>query len=128
VRLFEFALLADDNIHPEVLEFLGSRGADVVSTARLGLAGASDASILARAQAERRVVLTHDRDFETLAIRSGAPLFGVAYLRPGDLSATRVLGMLEAIDAAPIELTPPFLVVAHRRGATVRIRVRPGRR
>jgi predicted nuclease of predicted toxin-antitoxin system len=49
VRLFELALLADDNIHPDVIRILGSRATDVASTAQLGLAGASDASILARA-------------------------------------------------------------------------------
>jgi predicted nuclease of predicted toxin-antitoxin system len=124
LSLFELPLLADENIHPEVVRNLVEREANVVSAGQLGLAGAGDAAILARAHAERRVVLTHDRDFGTLAIRAGEPFFGIVYLRPGDISPGRVLAMLDAIHAAKAELSPPFLVVAHRRKKTVRIRVR----
>jgi predicted nuclease of predicted toxin-antitoxin system len=124
VRLFDLALLADENIHPEVVRSLVEREANVLSVAQTGRAGAGDGSILARARAEERVVPTHDRDFGTLAIRAGEPFFGIVYLRPGDISPARVLAMLEAIQTAEVELTPPFMVVAHRRKEIVRIRVR----
>ena len=74
MSLFEHALLADENIHPEVVRSLVTREVDVVSAVEAGLAGAGDASILKRANAEKRV--------------------------------------------------PPFLVVAHRRKNTIRIRMR----
>ena len=77
--------------------------------------------------AEGRIALTHDRDFGTLAIRAGEPFVGIVYLRPGHLSPKPVLGMLEAIDRSKVELIPPFIVVARRRGDTVRIRVRRSR-
>lgn len=124
MSLLDLALLTDENIHPEVVQGLVEREANVVSAVQIGLAGAGDAAILARAHAERRVVLTHDRDFGTLAIRSGESFFGIVYLRPGDISPARVLAMLAAIHSAGTELSPPFLVVAHRRKKTVRIRVR----
>lgn len=88
MSLFGFALLADENIHPEVVRALAERETNVVSVAQIDLAGADDRSILARARAEERVVLTHDRDFGTLAIRAGEPFFGIVtcapaiYLRP----------------------------------------------
>ena len=95
-----------------------------MSVAEIGLAGASDVSILRRAMAEGRIALTHDRDFGTLAIQRGEPFVGIVYLRPGQVSPVHVLGMLDAINCSKFELIPPFLVVARRRGDTVRIRVR----
>lgn len=81
-------------------------------------------SFLRRAIAENCIVLTHDRDFGTLAVRSGEPFLGIVYLRPGHTSPAQVLAVLDAIDNSKLELIPPFLLVARRRGDTVRIRVR----
>lgn len=124
MSLFDRPLLADENIHPGVIQALANRGVRVVSVTEIGLGGASDVSILRRAMAEGRVALTHDRDFGTLAIRGGEPFIGIVYLRPGQVSPPRVMGMLDAINRSKTELTPPFLVVARLRGDTVRIRVR----
>ncbi len=124
MRLFERPLLADENIHPGVIQALADRGVRVVSVTEIGLVGASDASILRRAMAEGRIALTHDRDFGTLAIRGGEPFVGIVYLRPGNVAPAYVLGVLDAINSSKVDLTPPFVVVARRRGDTVRIRVR----
>lgn len=124
MSLFDRPLLADENIHPAVIQALADRGVKIVSVTEIGLAGASDVSILRRSMADRRIAMTHDRDFGTLAIRGGEPFFGIVYLRPGQSSPAHVLGMLEAINSSKAELIPPFLVVARRRGDTVRIRVR----
>ena len=124
MSLFDRPLLADENIHPGVVLAVAERGVGVVSVSAIGLAGASDVAILRRALSERRVAVTHDRDFGTLAIRGGEPFIGIVYLRPGNVSPAHVLAMLNAINDAKVELIPPFLVVARRRGGTVRIRVR----
>lgn len=90
-----------------------------------GLAGRSDAELLALAHAEGRVVLTHDSDFGTLAIRAGAPLVGVIYLRPGHIDPDEVRQRLDAVAALAIDGTPPFVLVVERRGDRVRVRLRP---
>jgi predicted nuclease of predicted toxin-antitoxin system len=126
VSLLDRPLLADENIHPGVIQALVARGVSVVSVTEIGLGGASDASILRRALSEGRIALTHDRDFGTLAIRGGEAFFGIVYLRPGHVSPAHVLELLDAINGLQAELTPPFLLVARRRGDTVRIRVRRG--
>jgi hypothetical protein len=41
VRLFEHALLADENIHPSVVEMLTARGVKAVSVVEIGGSGAS---------------------------------------------------------------------------------------
>ena len=124
MRLFEHALLADENIHPEVVRGLIDRGVDVVSATQVGIGGVGDASIFRAAMAQQRIVVTHDRDFGTRAIRRGEPFVGIVYLKPGHISATPVLAMRGAIQASTVGLPPPFLVVAHRREHRLGIRVR----
>jgi predicted nuclease of predicted toxin-antitoxin system len=121
-----FPLLADENIHPDVVQALADQGKDIRSVQSEGLAGRRDVVILRHALPRGWVVLTHDSDFGTLAMRSGEPHFGIIYLRPGHIVARFVLEMLEAIESLPIELSSPFIVTAERKRGTVRVRVRSG--
>ena len=120
----DFPLLADENIHPEVVRFLVDRGYDVQSIAEQGLFGQSDANVLRLAHAAERVVLTHDSDFGTLTIAQGEPFTGIVYLRPGHIRPEFTVETLEAITAQPLDVQPPFIVVAARSEQIVRIRVR----
>jgi hypothetical protein len=89
-----------------------------------GLGAKPDADILRYARASGRVVITHDSDFGMLACLAGEPFIGIIYVRPGHIVATFVLDTLAAVDAAEVDVTPPFLLVAERRGDAVRIRKR----
>lgn len=126
MKPLDFPLLADENIHPDVLRALSDQGRDIRSVLTEGLGGREDSEILRHAGEQGRVVLTHDSDFGTLSIRSEQPYFGIIYLRPGHIRAEFVLEVLNGVQALPIEVSPPFLVTAERRGATVRVRVRSG--
>ena len=126
MKPLNFPLLADENIQSEVVAALETRGKDVQSVFGKGLIGKDDINVLRTAFAEGRVVLTHDSDFGKLAYRTGEPFVGIIYLRPGHISATFVLEILSAIDTADLDLQPPFLIVAERKGEAVRIRVRTG--
>jgi predicted nuclease of predicted toxin-antitoxin system len=117
-------LLADENIHREVVEALANRGREIRSVADEGLLGADDTSIIERAFAHGRVVLTHDSDFGKLAISVRKPCVGIIYLRPGHIDPRFVIDMLDALDTLEIETAPPFIVVVDRRAETVRIRIR----
>jgi predicted nuclease of predicted toxin-antitoxin system len=79
LKLLDFKLLADENIHADVIEFLRVQGCDVVSVAERNLIGASDGELLMLSVAERRVVFTHDSDFGTLAILGGHDVIGIVY-------------------------------------------------
>jgi len=126
MRVLDFPLLADENIHPEVIETLVARSRAIVSVVSLGLQAKSDREILAYAPTRSWVVLTHDSDFGSLAIRDGEPYTGILFLRPGHISPHFVLETLDALAAQSIEVTPPFLVVGERRGEVLRVRVRSG--
>lgn len=119
-----FPLLLDENINPALALELEARGVDVESVLGLGLAGRSDAEILALALREGRVVVTHDSDFGTLAVRAGAGLVGVIFLRPGTIRVEELELMLDAIDDHEVDVVPPFILVAERRGDRVRVRLR----
>lgn len=65
-------ILANENMPASVLLHLRTAGHDVLS-AKESLRGEEDAVLLARAQAEERVLISQDKDFEELAFRSGLP-------------------------------------------------------
>ena len=85
------------------------------------MAGAPDRTVLARAQAERRVVLTTDLDFGELAFRSGLPAgCGVVLIRldweqPDSDNLAIVAGLTSRDDRAGV-----FAVIERDR-----VRVRP---
>lgn len=118
-------LLADENINPAVVRGLRERGHDIVSVVETANAGATDAAVLALANAQARVILTHDADFGTLALREGAPFVGLVYVRPGILDADTVLNVLDRVERLDVEVHGPFILVAELRGTEVRVRFRP---
>ena len=123
MKALDFPLLADENVHPEVIEFLRDAGLDVESVSEQGQFGLPDAQVLQQATESGRVVLTHDSDFGGLALM-GAQFIGIIYIRPGHIRTDFTMKTLDAIrDNAP-EVTPPFILVAERTGDTVKIRVR----
>jgi predicted nuclease of predicted toxin-antitoxin system len=124
MKPLDFPLLADENIHPEVIRALVLEGKDVTSVVGEGLGGRSDVDILQHAHAQHRVVLTHDADFGALVIAQERPFTGIIYLRPGHISAHYVLEIIRAIASVATDVEPLFLVVAERKADTVKVRIR----
>jgi predicted nuclease of predicted toxin-antitoxin system len=112
--------IANENVSSTVIRALRARGHDVLSV-KESLPGTADPDILARAQADERVVLTHDKDFGELAFRFGLPAgSGVVLLR---LSGTDAEGdnrrVLEVLESG-VDWTGHFAVVTDDR-----VRIRP---
>lgn len=123
MKALDFPLLADENIDPDVIAMLKTRGHDVL-VAREQTGGAStDREVLRVAHQSWGVVLTHDADFGALAIRDGEPFIGIVHLRPGHIRSADVIAMLDAVADIDVE---PFVLVASRRGSDLRVRVRAG--
>lgn len=73
--------LANENVPGPIVAALRDRGYDVFWI-KESMRGAEDSLVLARAQTERRVVVTLDKDFGELAIRARLPAqSGVILLR-----------------------------------------------
>lgn len=124
MKLRDFPLLADQNIHSDVVAFLRAKGFDIVATAEAKLSSGTDAQILTHAMSESRLVVTHDADFGTLAIAKGTPVTGIVYLRPGHVGPQLTIDTIRQLLLVDPDLTAPFLLVAKRSGSRVRIRVR----
>lgn len=93
-------ILANENVTRTMIEGLRAKGHDVLSV-KESLRGEEDDAILARAQAEKRIALTHDKDFGELAFRIGLPAdCGVILLRLGgsdpDTDNRRALEAIES--------------------------------
>lgn len=74
-------LLANENLSRSVIQDLRQRGHDVLSV-KGAMRAADDAAILGRAQAEHRIVVSHDKGLGELAFRYGLPAdCGVILLR-----------------------------------------------
>ncbi|MDO8436300.1 MAG: DUF5615 family PIN-like protein [bacterium] len=86
-----FKFLADENIAPRVVDALRKEKFDVLSIYEEKLSGASDASILKLAQKEKRIILTHDKDFGNLIRQPHLPHSGVILLRLRDQSPQNVI-------------------------------------
>jgi predicted nuclease of predicted toxin-antitoxin system len=123
VKVFDFPLLADENVHPDVIVFLREGGSDVQSIFEQGKFGLPDTKVLQQATETGRVVLTHDSDFGGLALM-GTQFIGIIYVRPGHIRANFTIKTLEAIRENAPDVQPPFILVAERTGDTVKIRVR----
>ncbi len=112
--------MVNENVSGTVIHELRSRGHDVLSV-KESMRSEKDHVILARAQDENRLVVTHDKGFGELAFRYGLPISsGVILFRLSgkgrQKDVQRVLGVL----LSNIDLTGHFSV-----GTNDRIRMRP---
>lgn len=73
--------LVDENLSPILADLLCAAGHDASHVRNLGMRGATDRAIMARAAEEQRVVVSADTDFGTLLARSGAKLPSVLLIR-----------------------------------------------
>ena len=124
MRLRDFALLTDENIAPSIVSYLRARGFDVADVKERGLVGREDLDILRVSYRERRVLLTHDRDFGGLVVMQSEPLVGIVFLRPGHAIADVTIASLEAVGNSELDLRPPFILVAENVAQHIRLRLR----
>ena len=95
--------LANENFPGPVVQALRALGEEVAWVAE-DMRAASDEAVLARAQAEGRVLVTFDKDFGELAFRSGLPassgvvLFRLGGSSPGEDNARALAVLLERRD------------------------------
>src|SRR5438094_3401458 len=116
-------LLVNENVTRTVIDELRQQGHDVLSV-KESMRSGQDGAILARAQAEQRIVVTHDKDFGELAFGAQLPsscgviLFRLAGSDP-DTDNQRILKAIESRS----DWAGHFSVVSDDR---VRMRPLPG--
>lgn len=104
--------------------FLKSRDLDVVHLNEQGLEGLTDDRIVAKAQEEKRTIVTHDLDFGRIVALSGSSVPSIVTLRLSDMTPARVNAALEIVlREASQALARGALVTATDNG--IRIRALP---
>jgi predicted nuclease of predicted toxin-antitoxin system len=97
LNLFDFPLLADENIHPDVIQYLREQGNDVLSVYEAGLVGQSDTAVLRAARQSGRIVISHDSDFGTITLAQNEPFIGIIFLRPGHITPNFTIQTLKTL-------------------------------
>jgi predicted nuclease of predicted toxin-antitoxin system len=80
-------IILDQDVYRITRNFLRNIGHDVVTAGEKGLAKATDLALLKTAQAEKRILITRDKDFGTLVFLGEEKSAGVILLRgkPGKI-------------------------------------------
>jgi predicted nuclease of predicted toxin-antitoxin system len=106
-------ILADESVEGEIVARLRSEGHNVAYVPETS-AGIRDDEVLARANAEGRVLLTEDKDFGDLAFFYGSRSLGIVLLRAHGVGTEAKADLVsEALETHEGELTrdPPHFVV-----------------
>ncbi len=115
-------ILLDENVSRVFVDVLGAAGHDVVRAQEVGLRGEPDATVLAFATAQGRVLVTSDVGLGHLGVYPLGTHAGIVVSRCTTLTpvshATRIVAVLAELD--PTALAAGSLVVADE--LTVRIR------
>ena len=111
--------LADENFPGDAVDALRAAGHDVLWAAT-DLASVRDPDVLARAMADRRVLLTSDKDFGELVFRAGLPAeSGVVLFRLYGLPVAERAQLVVDVLRQRIEWAGHFTVVRRDRLRTV---------
>ena len=114
--------LADMGLARSTVAYLRAQGYDAVHLSDEGLQRLSDDEIVAKAQAEGRVILTHDLDFSRIVALSRVDVPSVITFRLQDMRPTQVNRYLVEILARFIgQLEAGALLSVNEHGIRVRL-------
>jgi predicted nuclease of predicted toxin-antitoxin system len=118
--------LLDMGLAQSTASYLRSRGHDAVHLREQGLQRLADQEIVLKAQAEARIIVTHDLDFGRIVALAGAGSPSVITCRLGDMRPNRVNVVLDRVlERFAVALESGALISVTDRG--VRVRSLPAR-
>jgi predicted nuclease of predicted toxin-antitoxin system len=114
--------LLDMGLARSTAAFLRGQGHDALHLREQGLQRMADHEIVDKAQAEGRVILTHDLDFSRIVALSRRRLSSIVTLRLSDMRPARVNHYLtEVLGRFESELQSGALISVNERGIRVRL-------
>jgi predicted nuclease of predicted toxin-antitoxin system len=112
-------IVVDVGVGKAVERWLASQNLDVVAVRDLD-PGMADIAILALAAAEQRLVITMDKDFGELIVRSGQLHAGVLLLRLADADSQEKLRVVQQIFALHRNALPGNYCIYHKDKLRIR--------
>jgi len=114
--------LADENVPRSIVAWLRREGHDVLYAAEL-LMQTPDADLLSEAEAQRRVIITEDKDFGDLVFRDHLSSHGAILIRMGDAPVSHRLARFQSVwTSVENNLPGNFIVITETK---IRMRVLP---
>jgi predicted nuclease of predicted toxin-antitoxin system len=92
--------LVDMNLATDVAVWLRTQGHDAVHLRELGLQELGDEAVLAKALAEKRVVVTFDLDFADISAAAGEARVAVILFRLRSAQTARIVDRLRTVPAS----------------------------
>ena len=125
MKIQDFKILADENLHKVIVAWLRAQGFDVKFVREEpDLIGSKDRDLIPIAFEEERIILTQDNDFGQIIFTSQVDFIGIVYLRPGHFPGEKHMQTLQSIIDQNIDFTPRFILTAENKNDAVRIRLR----
>jgi predicted nuclease of predicted toxin-antitoxin system len=117
-------LLLDQGLPRSAVTLLIARGFDTVHVGEIGLAAATDASIIERARNDGRTIVTLDADFHALIALAGTSSPSVIRIREEGLKGLELAELVvRTVDLCRADLDSGAVVTV--RGGSVRVRSLP---
>jgi len=124
MKIQDFQLLTDENIHSKLLQYLREKGFDVYDVRENNLQTTADNELMDLAFEQNRVIVTHDSDFSTLVFTQNKPFVGIIYIRPGHFSPSFHYNTIDALLEADIEIESSFILKVENNEANIKIKLR----
>src|SRR5579864_3721743 len=87
----------DENLHPDVADWLGKSGHDAMTVYDQGLRGKDDGTIIERCRAENRILLSLDLDFSNILVFPPENYPGLIVFRLNHTGRTAVLSAVKRL-------------------------------
>jgi len=125
MKVQDFKILADENLHKVIVAWLRAQNFDVKFVREdLDLIGSKDKNLIPIAFEEDRIILTQDNDFGQIVFTSQVDFIGIIYLRPGHFPGEKHIQTRQSIIDQNIDFVPRFILTAENKNDAVRIRLR----
>ena len=109
-------IFADENIYEPIMAFLKSLGHDVLSIRDAGLSGIPDVDVYQHACAERRIIITMDKDFSRTSRFPPVGCGGIVILKLYKLKVEEALELFKKYFATLKEndITNNLVIITHK--------------
>lgn len=125
MKIQDFKILADENLHKVIVAWLREQRFDVKFVwEESGLIGSKDKDLIPIAFAEERIIITQDNDFGQIVFTNPVDFIGIIYLRPGHFPGGKHIQTLQSIVDQDLDFSPRFILTAENKNDSVRIRLR----
>lgn len=125
MKVQDFKILADENLHKVVVTWLRSQKFDVKFVREEpALIGSKDKDLIPIAFEEDRIIITQDNDFGPIIFTTPIDFIGIIYLRPGYFSGEKHISTLQNIIEQDFDFSPHFILTAENKNERIKIRIR----